>query len=202
MKTAFLLTKEQALDQTLILELASLISDGNIISGAIEAPTGLLEAGLAIGHTGFKFSQNQEMHNPISTKHDRSVRESSERRRREYEGFVAILMEGKKPGFVDFDEAGWRDGFNFNQLQMITSHYLGLCYRGILHYYKGGLDRDQESFKINSTINLILDGLRGQPPHRHPRLIGLVADAALDEDTFTKPVLEFCRELKLQEVAR
>ena len=189
----------------LLRDLVLTIKNGSYIGGRLVAPRSLVAKNEAIEHTGFKLSRAHGIRPTIKTIHpiepptDYEVMER-QRKAREAQGLFAILCR-KYPGFVEFDQAGYRDDpMSFDNLQMSIAHYVTLGYYGGVVYNHGHLERDDETWKTEGLIHLFLgdEGTKKDDLLDPPR-ITFHSPADVDSEAFFQAPLEYARKIEVPE---
>ncbi|MBX4188337.1 MAG: hypothetical protein KW793_04365 [Candidatus Doudnabacteria bacterium] len=180
-----------------LVEVVDLIKHGSHISGYMEAPGDLIVSREAVGHTGFVLSRFHSIHSIVKTSHpegENAFDHSEERRRREQEGLIGVVIHQKRPGFLEFDLAGFdNQPLPFDQLQEVVRHYIELGYRGTLHYQFGYVRRD-EYWVSHARAEFWFGGIRKYPPDPGKAyLLGLSWNDDQGKE-WAKPAFEFCRD--------
>jgi hypothetical protein len=86
-------------------------------------------------------------------------------------GLIEMIVDRKMPAFLDFTEAGLHgEPMPVENLAIIVKHFIGLGYRGILHFHYGYIRG--EYWEDLASAKLWAGGLRDNPSAMNPFHVG------------------------------
>ncbi len=168
------------------------------MSGKLEAPEELIKSGLVVANTGFTIQRFRRIEPTIV---GRPIPDSSGTR--EDADFVAIMTQGKLPGFISFHEAGFEKSIITLQVAIeIAAAFLRKGYGGRLSFVKGYIDR--ESFTETAGCNMQFQPWKppyidGEGPGMQPPRIKITWLNPGDELAHVTSIIDVCRTLNLRE---
>lgn len=168
------------------------------VDGSLRAPRILVDAGQVEENTGFAIARFHDINPTIVAGYD-----DVNHRKIRTPNLFAIMVEGKLPGFVSFNEAGVDHDFVTLELaKKIAIGFISKGYLGWLNFYR---DFHHNSKYDNSAqCSMALNSWHGPPVMKEeaglqPARIKLEWSNSYDGQEDIEPIAAMCRGLNLRE---